>query len=177
MTASPTRVGVIGAGFWAGYQLAAWAEQPDAVVVAITNRSLGPAQALAQRFDIPAVYDDPAAMLAAGGLDVVDIITSPDTHANFIRLVADHGVPVICQKPLAPDLEAARQSAAYCEERGVPLLVHENYRWQNPVRELAADLRAGVIGQPFRARIEFTTAFPVFQNQPFLRDDATIHPV
>jgi len=170
MTTGATRVGVIGAGFWAGFQLAAWAERSDARVVAIANRSMGPAQALAERFGIDAVHDDPAAMMAAGGLDVVDIITAPDTHAAMIRLVADHGVAVICQKPLASELETARQSAAYCEERGVALLVHENFRWQTPVRELAADLRSGAIGRPFRARIEFTTGFPVFENQPFLRD-------
>ncbi|MCY7419847.1 MAG: Gfo/Idh/MocA family oxidoreductase, partial [Chloroflexi bacterium] len=170
MTVAPTRVGVIGAGFWAGFQLAAWAEQPDAQVVAIANRSLDPAQRLARRFGIPRVYDDPSVMLAEGGLDVIDIITAPDSHAGLIRLVADHGIPVICQKPLAADLETAHASAAYCEQRGVPLLVHENFRWQEPIRALAADLRAGSIGRPFRARIEFTTNFPVFDNQPFLRD-------
>ena len=50
VTLPPTRVGVIGAGFWAGFQLAAWAEHANATVVAIANRSLGPARALAERF-------------------------------------------------------------------------------------------------------------------------------
>ena len=170
MTGAATRVGVIGAGFWAGFQLAAWAEQPDARVVAIANRSPQRARALADRFGIAAVFDDAGALLAAGDLDVVDIITAPGSHAELIRLVADHDVPIICQKPLAPKLETARQSAAYCQQRGVPLLVHENFRWQTPIRELAAELRAGRVGRPFRARIEFTTGFPVFENQPFLRD-------
>jgi D-apiose dehydrogenase len=170
VTAGPTRVGVVGAGFWAGFQLAAWAEHPDAHVVAICNRSAPRAIALAQRFDIPAVYDDLDAMLDQGALDVVDIITAPDSHAALIRAVADRGVPVICQKPLAPDLDTARASATYCADRNVPLLVHENFRWQQPVRELAAALRHGAVGRPFRARIEFTTGFPVFRNQPFLRD-------
>ena len=81
-----------------------------------------------------------------------------------------HRLPVICQKPLAPDPGDGSPECAYCEARGVPLLVHENFRWQTPVRQLAAELRAGAIGAPFRARIEFTTGFPVFQNQPFLRE-------
>jgi predicted dehydrogenase len=52
----------------------------------------------------------------------------------------------------------------------VLLLVHENFRWQAPIRALADALRAGHIGRPFRARLEFTTGFPVFQNQPVLRE-------
>ena len=59
---------------------------------------------------------------------------------------------------------------AYAESSGVRLLVHENFRWQAPIRELARALRAGAIGRPFRARLEFTTGFPVFDNQPFLRN-------
>ena len=173
----PTRVGVIGAGFWAGFQLAAWAEHADATVVAIANRSLGPARALAERFGIEGVYDDPRLMIEAGGIDVVDVITAPDSHAAMIRLAADAGLAVICQKPLAPTLEVAREMVAYAESRDVRLLVHENFRWQAPIRELARALRAGAIGRPFRARLEFTTGFPVFDNQPFLKRSAQVHPV
>jgi predicted dehydrogenase len=34
----------------------------------------------------------------------VDIITSPETHARFVGLIAQRRVPVICQKPMAPTL-------------------------------------------------------------------------
>jgi predicted dehydrogenase len=50
----------------------------------------------------------------------------------------------------------------------VPFFVHENWRWQTPIRELAAVLDSGALGHPFRARIQFSSSFPVFDNQPFL---------
>ena len=166
----PTRVAVIGAGFWSRFQLAAWKELPDAVVVAIANRSGDRARAVAEALGVPAWYADPAEMLAREQIDLVDVITAPDAHGAAIRLSADLGIPVICQKPLAPELAEARAVAAYCEARGVPLFVHESSRWQAPTRELARQIRAGRIGRPFRARLEFSTGFPVFDNQPFLRD-------
>ena len=51
-----------------------------------------------------------------------------------------------------------------------PLLIHENFRWQAPIRALKAELDAGAIGQPFRARLQFCSSFAVFDNQPALRE-------
>jgi predicted dehydrogenase len=48
--------------------------------------------------------------------------------------------------------------------------VHENFRWQAAIREVARLLREGRIGTPFRARIDMISGFPVFRNQPFLRE-------
>ncbi len=100
----------------------------------------------------------------------MDIITSPETHRDMVALAAKHGVPVICQKPLANDLETAQEMVAICHDAHVPLLVHENWRWQRPLRELKKALDSGAIGKPFRAHIDFSSSFPVFDNQPFLRE-------
>jgi predicted dehydrogenase len=56
-----------------------------------------------------------------------------------------------------------------CKDAGVPLFIHENWRWQTPIRALSDALKTGVIGTPFRARIEMISGFPVFKNQPLLR--------
>src|SRR5207302_11419488 len=71
-------------------------------------------------------------------------------------------------KPLAPSLAEAERMVAACDEAGVPLLVHENWRWQTPIRQLKRVLAEGRIGTPFRARIDFLSGFSVFANQPFL---------
>ncbi len=164
------RFAVFGAGFWARFQLAAWRELPGVECVAIYNRTRSRAEALAAEFGIPAVYDDPEELLRREQLNFVDVITSPDSHRPLVELVATHGLPVICQKPMAPTLEDARAMVAACQAHGVPFFVHENWRWQRPIRQLHALLARGEIGNPFRARIEFCCSFPVFDNQPFLRE-------
>jgi len=167
---SHLRFAILGTGFWARYQLAAWRELEGVECVALHNRTRSRAEALAAEFGVPAVYDDAEQLLENERLDFVDIITGPGAHRQFVELAAAHRVPVICQKPMAPTMADARAMTATCAAAGVPLLIHENWRWQSPMRALKAALDSGEIGTPFRARIDFVTSFPVFDNQPFLAE-------
>lgn len=165
----PLRFGMVGAGFWAPYQLAGWGEVGGVACVAIANRTRAKAEALAARFDVPAVYDTVEAMLSSETLDFVDVVTAAEHHRPAVQCAADHRLPVICQKPLAPTEREAELMVAICREACVPLLVHENWRWQRPIRALKAVLDSGELGRPFRAHLRYTNSFPVFDNQPFLK--------
>lgn len=161
---------IIGTGFWARYQLAAWGEVPGAQCVALCDKEIGKAQKLAQDFGIEYVYDDAEKMLYEVKPDFVDIITNANTHAPFVELCAQYKMPAICQKPMAPDFETAKRMVEVCKQANVPFFIHENFRWQTPIRELRKELNTGIIGSPFRARFQFNCSFPVFDNQPFLAE-------
>ncbi len=165
------RFAIFGTGFWSRFQLAAWHEVGGVACVALYNRTRYKAEALAREFDVPAVYDNAEELLRHERLYFVDIITDPATHHQFVQLVAQHRLPVICQKLMARSLAEAEQMVAACQAMGVPFFVHENWRWQTPVRQLKQVLDAGTIGTPFRARIDMMSGFRVFQNQPFLKDE------
>jgi predicted dehydrogenase len=167
--AADLRFALFGAGFWARCQLAAWAEVPGARCIALFNRTRAKAEALAQAFGVPRVYDDAQALMAAERPDFIDIVTDVSSHCRFVLLAADNGTPVICQKPMAPTLAEAETMVHACREAAVPFFVHENWRWQAPIRELKRLLDGGRIGTPFRGRIQMVSGFPVFANQPFLR--------
>ena len=164
------RFAMFGAGFWSNFQLAAWQEVPGAQCVAIYNRSQAKAEAVARKFGVPRVYDDAEQLLRQEQLDFVDIVTDVGTHSRFVHLAAKFRIPAICQKPLASSVAEAEAMVRTCRVARVPLLVHENWRWQRPLRELKKVLDARAIGAPFRARIEMVSGFPVFANQPFLAD-------
>lgn len=164
------RFAMLGAGFWARYQLAAWRELGDATCVAICNRTRSKGEELAREFGIPAVYEDPALLLEREELDFADIVTHPSTLAEMVRQVAARGLPVISQKPMAPSLALAAENLRVCHEANVPYFIHENWRWQSQLRELKRVLESGIIGSPFRARISMVSGFPVFENEPHLRD-------
>jgi predicted dehydrogenase len=163
---------VFGTGFWSFYQLSGWKELQGAEPVAFYNRTRTKAQELADRFQVAHVYDDPDELLHkhAADLDFADIITDVDTHAPLTQKAAAKGLHVICQKPMAPNLETAREMVENCRKAGVKLYIHENFRWQAPVRKLKEIVTSGVIGKPFKARVSFCSAFPVFENQPFLAE-------
>ncbi|MEM7657222.1 MAG: Gfo/Idh/MocA family oxidoreductase [Bacteroidota bacterium] len=165
------RFAVIGCGFWSQFQIAAWHEFSDSVkLVAVCDRDLAKAQERAAAFGGVSVYADAKQMLANERLDFVDVITDVDTHSHFVHLAADHGLDVICQKPMAPTLQEAAKMVAYAEEKGVQFLVHENFRWQTPLRRFKELLAQGTIGDPFKGRLSFCSHFPVFRMQPFLAE-------
>jgi predicted dehydrogenase len=161
----PLRFALFGAGFWARYQLAAWREVPGAQCIAVCDRTLERAKALG----IPKVYSDPQELLRAEQPDFIDIVTDVGSHASLVALAASQGISVICQKPMACTLEEAESMVRSSLDANVPFLVHENWRWQAPIREIKRELEKGTIGRPFRARIQFSSDFPVFENQPGLR--------
>lgn len=164
------RFAVIGTGFWANYQIAGWHELDGIELVALYNRTKSKAEILAHQFNVPAVYDDVEKLLDNEKLDFVDIITDVNTHAPLTELAARKGIAVICQKPMAPRLSIAKQMLEKCNAEKVPLFIHENFRWQSPIRKVKELLVTGEIGKVFKARVSFCSGFPVFDNQPFLAE-------
>ncbi|HVN78928.1 MAG TPA: Gfo/Idh/MocA family oxidoreductase [Terriglobia bacterium] len=163
------RFAMFGTGFWAHFQLAAWKELKGVECVAIYNRTRSKGEKFARDFGVPAVYDDPEELFRREKLDFVDIVTYPFTLNHFVKLAAAHKIPVISQKPMAPSLAIAEENLRVCREAGVPYFIHENWRWQNQIRELKKVLDSGAIGVPFRARISMVSEFPVFINEPQLK--------
>jgi D-apiose dehydrogenase len=161
---------ILGCGFWSQFQLGAWKELKGAECVALYNRTQSKADELARRFDVPRTYGDAEELLKNEKLDFIDIITDVDTHEKFTELGAKHGVDIICQKPMAPSYEAAKRMIQATQEAGVRFYVHENYRWQPQFRRVKEIIDSGAIGNPFRCKTAFITAFPVFETQPFLAE-------
>ena len=167
---SALRFAMFGTGFWANFQLAAWKELQGAECVAIYNRTRSKGEKFAEKFDVPAVYDDPEELLRRERPDFVDIVTYPFTLSHFVKLAAKHRVPVISQKPMAPSVAIAEENIKACREAGIPYFIHENWRWQTQLRELKKVLESGVIGTPFRARLSMVSSFPVYINEPQIKD-------
>lgn len=162
---------VLGCGFWSKFQIGAWSELEGTELVAVYNRTRSKAQAIADYFHVPKVYDDAEELFKNEKPDFVDIITDVDTHAVFVEMAIKYGVKhIICQKPMAPDFKIAKKMMDMCHTAGAKLYIHENYRWQAPVRRFKQIVDSGIIGTPFKARVSFLSGFPVFENQPFLAE-------
>jgi predicted dehydrogenase len=110
--------------------------------VAVYNRTRSKAEILARDFGVPNVYDNAEELLQREQLDFIDIITDVDTHPRFVQLAAEYKVAVICQKPMAPSLEVARNMVATCREANTRFFIHENWRWQTPIQQLSAKWKA-----------------------------------
>lgn len=141
----------IGAGYFSRFQYEAWTRIPEIEVLAACNRDVEKAREAAEAYGIPraAAWDELAALLDELRPDFVDVITPPETHLEVVRLAAERGIHVICQKPLAPTLEESRQIVNIARGAGIRFLVHENWRWQPWYREIKRQLDAGALGELF----------------------------
>jgi D-apiose dehydrogenase len=164
------RGALIGCGFFAINHLHGWRDAKGAQLVAICDRSEERQKIAGDQFDIAARYTDAAQMLAEEKLDFVDIATTAPSHRALAEMAAQHGLAVICQKPLAPTLYDAKAIVAACAKVNVPLMVHENFRWQSPIQKVKRVLDAGTIGDVFWGRVSFRSAYDVFSGQPYLAE-------
>jgi D-apiose dehydrogenase len=174
----PLRVGLIGAGMVSRHHLIAWADIADqARVVAIADPSADNAARRAGEFGISRTYANAEAMLAADQLDAVDIAAPREMHAPLVRLAAKRRLPVLCQKPLAPNLQEATALAAEVKDQ-TRLMVHENWRFRGYYRDAAAWLRENRIGNVKQAQLTLLTSgvlpgpdglCPALERQPFMR--------
>lgn len=162
------RGALIGCGFFAVNQMHGWRDIDGAAIVAICDRDPERLKIVGDQFGIERRYSDAAAMFAGETLDFVDIATTVGSHRPLVEMAAANRVPVICQKPFAPTLADARAMVKACMDAGVPLMVHENFRWQSPIQAVRAVLDSGEIGTPFFGRISFRSAYDVFSGQPYL---------
>ncbi|WP_373497598.1 Gfo/Idh/MocA family protein [Aquiflexum sp.] len=159
---------VIGTGFWADYQIQAWKETDAVALVAVCDTDLEKAKNAASRHGAAGYYQDASELLDIEELDFVDIISSIPSHAPLVKMAAMAGIHVICQKPMAEEWETCRQMVRVCEQAGIKFFIHENFRFQTPIRACKTFLQEGKIGTPFKARLTFCSGFPVFENQPEL---------
>jgi predicted dehydrogenase len=174
----PLRIGLIGAGMVSRHHLIAWAGIADhARIVAVADPSADNAARRAAEFGITQTYATAEAMLAAAELDAVDIAAPREMHAPLVRLAAKKHLPVLCQKPLAPNLQQATELANEVRDLA-RLMVHENWRFRGYYRDAAAWLRKGRIGNIKQAQLTLLTSgvlpgpdglCPALERQPFMR--------
>ncbi len=86
-----------GTGFWSRYQLAGWYEAGGVECVALYNRTVSKAEALAQEFGISRVYGSIEELLDREEIDFLDVCTDVGTHARLTQMGAAKGRAVVCQ--------------------------------------------------------------------------------
>ncbi len=177
---------MVGAGYWAQFQVEGWRDA-GAPLLALCNRHLGAAEALAERYGVPRCYSDVAQMLDSERPTLVDVCLPPVAQEQAVRAAIERGIPTICQKPFGTDLEQAEAMTALAEDAGVPLVIHENFRFAPWFRELRRCIDAGLLGRvhgmAFRLRPgdgqgpqAYLDRQPYFQQMPeFLVRETAVH--
>lgn len=147
----PLRGIILGAGYFSQFHADAWARLSDqAQIVAVCDLDADKASELAEKLGARAITpDELEAVIAAEGVDFVDLATPPPTHRELTARLAATGVAILCQKPLGRDFPEAQAIVADMAASGTRFMVHENWRWQPWYREVKRLLDDGTLGELF----------------------------
>jgi predicted dehydrogenase len=152
------RIGMIGYSFMGVAHSNAWRNatsffapplRPELTCLAGRNTAL--AQQVAGRFGWQDVDSDWRRVVEREDIDLVDICTPGDTHAEIAVAALAAGKHVLCEKPLANSVAEAQEMTRAAEEakaRGVRAMVGFTYRRVPAIalaRQLVADGRIGTI--------------------------------
>ncbi|WDR04523.1 Gfo/Idh/MocA family oxidoreductase [Devosia rhodophyticola] len=183
---SELKLAAVGAGYFSQFQYEAWDRIDGVQLIGVCNQTLGKAEAVATRYGARA-FADFGEMLETTRPDLVDIITPPSTHFDYVSRALEAGAHVICQKPFCENLEQARAVTAKAAELGLTITVHENFRFQPWYREIKTLLQDDTLGQLYQARFSlrpgdgqgpeaYLARQPYFQQMPrFFVHETGVH--
>lgn len=177
MTSSaPLRVAMIGYGFMGAAHSVGWRQAPrmfplvrDVEMAVVVGRD-GPAVAdAAARWGWAEHATDWRAVIARDDIDIVDIVTPGDSHAEIAIAALQAGKHVLCEKPLANTVAEAEQMLVAAESaaaHGVVAMVGFTYR-RVPAVTLLRDLIAeGTIGTVQQVRAAYRQDWLVDPTAP-----------
>ncbi|HEY8119674.1 MAG TPA: Gfo/Idh/MocA family oxidoreductase [Myxococcota bacterium] len=135
MPQAKLRVALIGAEFMGRAHANAWRQAPrffelprEPVLQVVCARDAAKLAARAARLGFAEHATDWRATIRRPDVDVVDICTPGDSHAEIAIAAAQAGKAILCEKPLANTVAEAEAMAHAVREAGVPNLVCHNYR-------------------------------------------------
>ncbi|MFE1665309.1 Gfo/Idh/MocA family protein [Microbacterium sp. P02] len=148
---------MIGHGFMGAAHSQGWRVAPrffdlpaDPVMAVVVGRDAAAAARAAQKWGWADSSVDWREVIDREDIDVIDIVTPGDTHAEIAIAALEAGKHVLCEKPLANTVEEAQamtDAASRAASRGVRAMVGFTYR-RVPAATLARDLvAAGRIGE------------------------------
>ena len=156
---------MIGHGFMGAAHSQGWRVAPrffdlpaEPVMQVIAGRSAESTAAAAAKFGWNETSTDWREVIARDDIDVVDIVTPGDTHAEIAIAALEAGKHVLCEKPLAnsvAEAEAMHDAAERAAARGIRSMVGFTYR-RVPATTFARDLvAAGRLGEIRQVRAEY----------------------
>ena len=132
------------------------ASTPGLTVASVVTGN--PERAAQARADHPgvAVLASPDELWERGREHELVAVASPnDSHAPLARQAVDLGLAVVVDKPLAPTAAEARELVDHASERGVPLTVFQNRRWDSDFLTLRRLISEGALGEVHRFESRF----------------------
>ena len=173
MAKKPLRIGIVGYGFMGRTHSNAYAKVGhffdlghEVIMQAACARNEEKLQAFASQWGWQTIETDWRKLVERDDIDVIDICTPNDSHAEIAIAAAKHGKGILCEKPLGLNGPQAEKMLAAVQKAKVPNMVWYNYR-RCPAVTLAKQLiDEGKLGKIFHYRANFLQDWTINADLP-----------
>ncbi|MGK0220585.1 MAG: putative dehydrogenase [Planctomycetota bacterium] len=170
----PLRVGMIGYGFMGKAHSNAYKQvahffpelelRPELSVLCARDKDK--AASFAKTWGYKNVVSDWRELVQRDDVDIIDIGAPNHIHKDIALAAAAAGKMVVCEKPLAMNVEEAEEMAAAVEAAGVPNMVWYNYRRVPAIALSKQVVDEGRIGKQFHYRATYLQDWTIAADVP-----------
>jgi myo-inositol 2-dehydrogenase/D-chiro-inositol 1-dehydrogenase len=173
MVKRPLNIALIGYGFMGRTHSNAFLQAPrffdlpfEPVLRAVAARNADRVRGFADTWGYQSIETDWRALVERTDIDLIDIASPNDTHAEIAIAAARAGKMVTCEKPLGRNAAEARAMVSAVEAAGVANMVWYNYRRVPAVVLLKSLIDEGRLGRIFHYRAQFLQDWTISQDLP-----------
>jgi predicted dehydrogenase len=152
------KIGVIGTGTMGKLHLDAWSKINTVSIVAILGRDKVVVSQLSETYKCSSFTDFEE--LLNTDVDVIDICLPTYLHKEYVTKAAQKGKHIICEKPLALDLDECCEVLEICRKCNVQLFVGHTLRFFPEYKQAHDLIMRGAIGEPGVAQLSRGGPFP-----------------
>ncbi|MCW1968880.1 MAG: Gfo/Idh/MocA family oxidoreductase [Anaerolineae bacterium] len=171
---SATKVGVVGVGAMGRNHARVYSEMPNVELVGVADMFASNASQAARRYG-GADYTDYRKMLDEQHPQAVSVAVPTGDHLEVALEVAQRGIHLLIEKPIAFDVAEARQIIQICADCGVVLAVGHVERFNPAVIELKQRLLQGELGRIFQVDARRQSPFPARVRDVGVVVDLAVH--
>lgn len=175
-SARPLRVAMIGYGFMGAAHSVGWRQAPHVFELArpvemtvVVGRNADAVASAAAKWGWAESAADWREVIARDDIDIVDIVTPGDSHAEIAIAALEAGKHVLCEKPLAntvAEAEAMAEAAERARARGIRSMVGFTYRRVPAVTLLRDMIAEGAVGTVQQVRAAYRQDWLVDPGMP-----------
>jgi predicted dehydrogenase len=166
-------IGLVGYGFMGRTHSNAFVQAPrffdvtyEPVLKAVCARNADRVKAFASNWGYESIETDWRALVDRKDIDLIDIASPNDTHAEIAIAAASAGKMVTCEKPLARNAAESEKMVTAAESARVPNTVWYNYRRVPAVTLLKQLIDEGKLGRIFHYRAQFLQDWTISSDLP-----------
>jgi myo-inositol 2-dehydrogenase/D-chiro-inositol 1-dehydrogenase len=173
MAKTPLNIALVGYGFMGKTHSNAFIQAPRffdlpyrPVLKAVVARNADRVRTFSETWGYESAETDWRAVVERKDIDLVDIASPNDTHAEIAIAAARAGKMVTCEKPLGRTAAEAEAMVSAAEGAGVANMVWYNYRRVPAVVLLKTLIDEGRLGRIFHYRAQFLQDWTISQDLP-----------